>query len=586
MRTIWKAVFVVTLCVPPAYGQTDLTEQQRIADLNQVAAMFAKNYGPYEWKRDVLGVDLLRLNPWMQAIHKETDLDFEETLESYVASLNDAHSYIYFPSNFTATLPLTLDVYDGKVLIDSINRTLLPSAQYPFGVGDEVVAIDGVTAQDAIASLRKYYIAANQRSTDRFAAQSVGNRVQNVIRHAGELPDTAVLTIRLAATGGSSAYSISWNKRGIPITSDGVVPSPGRQPYRGGEQTPGTSSGPGQGKSGLVSRFTRLPAVDDTLPSYMTALAPYMNASVSEDRYAVLGFGGKFPIYSPPPGFVLRRGGASSDFFLTGTFPAGGLRIGLLRIPHFQPTSASAALQQLDSEMAYFNANTDGLVVDVTRNSGGVTSFTESILQRLIPAPFRTVGFEIRATQFWLALISESLTAAQLANAPPQIIQNYQDIFNAIQQAFAENRGRTIPVSFNSTGSLTLNPLSNAYKKPILVLADETTASCAEMFTAIMQDNQRAPIFGWRTMGAGGTVVPFDATTYTGGTAYITLSLMNRGRVVQTPDFPPTPYIENVGVRPDISYDSMTRANLMSGWSPFVQAFTNAIVDLVHRSTP
>jgi len=31
MRTIWKTVLLVTLCVTSAYGQTDLTEQQRIA---------------------------------------------------------------------------------------------------------------------------------------------------------------------------------------------------------------------------------------------------------------------------------------------------------------------------------------------------------------------------------------------------------------------------------------------------------------------------------------------------------------------------------------------------------------------------
>ena len=36
---------------------------------------------------------------------------------------------------------------------------------------------------------------------------------------------------------------------------------------------------------------------------------------------------------------------------------------------------------------------------------------------------------------------------------------------------------------------------------------------------------------------------------------------MNGLHVVQTPDFPPAPYIENIGVRPDIAMDYMTRDN-------------------------
>ena len=56
---------------------------------------------------------------------------------------------------------------------------------------------------------------------------------------------------------------------------------------------------------------------------------------------------------------------------------------------------------------------------------------------------------------------------------------------------------------------------------------------------------------------------------------------MNRQEVVNTPDFPPAPYVENIGVRPDIPVDYMTRANLMNAGAPFVQAFIQAIENLV-----
>jgi hypothetical protein len=84
-----------------------------------------------------------------------------------------------------------------------------------------------------------------------------------------------------------------------------------------------------------------------------------------------------------------------------------------------------------------------------------------------------------------------------------------------------------------------------------------------------------------RTMGAGGSVRSYPAVAYTEATISVTVSLMNRGRVIQTPDYPPTPHIENVGVRPDIVNDYMTRQNLMTGGAPFVQAFTAAIVNQI-----
>ena len=62
MRRICDAIVLVAVSVATSHAQTALTEPQRIADLNQLASFYAKNYAPYEWKRDVFGFDLLRLN--------------------------------------------------------------------------------------------------------------------------------------------------------------------------------------------------------------------------------------------------------------------------------------------------------------------------------------------------------------------------------------------------------------------------------------------------------------------------------------------------------------------------------------------
>jgi hypothetical protein len=174
MHRLCLAVLFLSLAASTVRAQQTLTRDQRISDLTQIASQYAKNYGPYEWKRDVQGFDLLRLTPWLQRIHHSDDLDFQEALIEYVASLNDAHDTIAFPTTFNVSLPMSVDIYDGKVLIDAINRTLLPLAQFPFGIGDELVSIDGTPVQQQIQSFRKYAISANQRSTDRIAALGGG----------------------------------------------------------------------------------------------------------------------------------------------------------------------------------------------------------------------------------------------------------------------------------------------------------------------------------------------------------------------------------------------------------------------------
>ena len=584
MRRLSAALVLFTVSTTVPGAQEAITRAQRDADLEMAASLYAKNYAPYEWKRDVIGFDLLRMTPWLQRVHHSDDLDFQEALIEYVASLNDAHDTIAFPTTYFVQLPMSVDLYDGKVLIDAINRTLLPVAQFPFGIGDEIVSFDGLPVQQVIASFRKYSVAANPRSTDRIAASRLVARSQQIMPHIPEVGALATVGIRMAATGATTVYSIPWVKSGIPIVSQGPVPSPlrgnGRLPLSTDNQ--GVNLVPADGAA-TASLFQQpdLPR-DDTLPAYMEPVRALLNASVPADYYSVLNFGSRFPIYAPPPGFVQRPVPPGIPaFLLSGTYMSEGKRIGLLRIPSFSPPSTALVLQHLDQEIAFFNANTDVLVVDVMRNPGGLVSFVEAALQRFMGNPFRIIGFEIRSTGAWLFSFASQLNFAR-ATLPPgdPILVNLENNFNEVLRAYNENRGRSAPVSLNATGSLVLNPAAVAYTKPLVVLTDEFSASAGDMFPAVIQDNGRAPLVGMRTMGAGGSVVGFTCTSYTESICRITASLMNRGVMVATPEYPTAPYIENIGVRPNILVDYMTRTNLMAAGAPFVQAFTQVAVKL------
>ena len=64
----------------------------------------------------------------------------------------------------------------------------------------------------------------------------------------------------------------------------------------------------------------------------------------------------------------------------------------------------------------------------------------------------------------------------------------------------------------------------------------------------------------------------------------ITQSLMNRKNPIVTSDYPTAPYVENIGVRPDIPVDYMTRENLIQGGKPFVDTFVAAMVDYIRKN--
>src|SRR5437660_710090 len=141
------------LCILAGTSAAQLTLEQKRNDFEHLASVYAKQYGPYEWKRDVFGFDLLNIAPWMTRVSAtKDDLEFYDLMSEYVAQLNDAHDTYVLPSTFVARLNFTVDIYDGKALVDSINRQRLPVNEFPFQIGDELVSVDGKSAEEWITA--------------------------------------------------------------------------------------------------------------------------------------------------------------------------------------------------------------------------------------------------------------------------------------------------------------------------------------------------------------------------------------------------------------------------------------------------
>src|SRR5262245_17824138 len=350
-----RIVFLLLFPLVGVFAQ--LTQGQKIADFLNLAGLYAKNYAPYEWKRDVYGFDLLNLGPWIDQVNgSKDDLDFYDICVRYVAGLKSGgHDRYLIPSSFTARLNFTVDLYDGKALIDSIDRTQLPPRDFPFQIGDELVSVDGKTVEDLIGELEVYGVVSSPGAARRSAAQTITIRPQQRIARVVDLGDTARVVIE-RQNGARETYTLQWRKTGFPLTRVGPVPNFG--PTSAADIETGASEPP------YLSILRRLQTVE---------------ASGSD---TVLGQGSLGPIFALPDGFTQRLGRAAGDEFFSGTYKVENHTLGFIRIPSFSPASQARAISQFETEIGFFQANTDGLVIDDMRNPGGSVSYLNALMQR------------------------------------------------------------------------------------------------------------------------------------------------------------------------------------------------------------
>ncbi|HEV2201391.1 MAG TPA: S41 family peptidase [Bryobacteraceae bacterium] len=558
--TVRKMRRVATLlCVAPLFCSAQLTTKQKINDFRQVSAFFARNYAPSAWKKQVFGFDLFDTAPWLERVANSTDdIEFVEICTEYVASLNDSHSSFKTPATWAATMGFTVDNYDatatspGHILIDNIDRNHLPAGQYPFQVGDRLLSVDGIGVEDWIQRLSKWTASSNSRSKRSMAAQGIVARTQSpkvtqapFPRGPLETGNSSIVEIQ-RQSGAIETYTLKWVKSGIPLLNIGPV------------------------NDGSLARTQPLGKLSS------------IGASVSSP-------GSVTPIFSMPPGFQQRLG-KPGDFFFTGTFTASGLRIGYLRIPGFVPQAGpgsppqpdSAGIAQLAPEIAYFQANTDALVVDIMHNPGGSPPYGNAIYSYLSPKPFYQELGAWRPTLGLLGQFTFTLQLAQASSADPGTIAFYQSMLQQMQTAYAE--GAALTPAFPATGtSAYVDPAKDsqgnilAYTKPIMLLTDDFSVSAADDFAAIFQDNQRGIIFGIRTNGGGGAASVANVGLYSSGQIGAEINVAIRNHVVSEPGYPATTYFDSVGVWPDIIQDPMTRDNLLNQGATFSQAMVAAI---------
>ncbi|MCX6597524.1 MAG: S41 family peptidase [Acidobacteria bacterium] len=574
----------------PAAAQ--LTTEQRVQDFQQLTSLYARYYAPAQWKAVALGRNIFDVAPYIQRVRAaKSDLEYLEICGEWVISLRDGHSEFDVNSDFQIYLGFDVDLYDGKYLIDFVDRRAYPVARFPFTTGDELVSIDGRPAAALAKDLNRLVGLANDRGDARWAGYLLTFRPQAYFPRAPEMPEQSTVVIRRAETGAEESYQLRWSRFGTPLLN--LVPVPGYSAAASVYRAPSTAVNRAREPRSLMPARIPLPRPN----------RPEMDSvEASPDTSGLVGFGSRTPYYSRPDGFTRRRG-VGADQLYTGVYQSGGFRLGLIRIPTFSQSTVqrNALLAELSGEIAFMRQNTDGLVVDVSRNPGGWCS--ASMVARLTNRPVRIYQTQYRPNLAEIRDYQESFTFADDLGAEQWVLDSFTYNLDALTAAAQTPGAMTggLPACevpelttigrFGFWGLADVYPVVQGtdgrpagYDKPIIVLQDELSMSQAEHFTAMIQDNQIAPVVGVRSAGLGGFILSFDAGRYSEGSASVTGGLTERRTVARAPGLPPAPYIENIGVIPDVALDSMTRENLLSGYKQFVDGFTKILVDRIQAA--
>lgn len=517
MRLILSALILLHSLAALAAPAPLLTPSQQLEDLHQLVTFIRDDYGPLRQKQERLGLDLDALvKEYEGKIQQEMPADaFAYLLRQFVGRFHDSHFIAPVPSSEGAKLGFTADIVEGKILLDTIDRKLLPESRFPFQRGDEIISFGGRPVGQEIQEYSSYFSMANAESKRRvavfFLALREGKR--------GPVPGGSVeLELRHGRSTEVEMVSLPWVKTAPPTASAEL----------------GKRAGLGDWCA-ETSRIALPPGAEAVAGVPFTAFTfPTANGRVGFLR---------IPHYFP--------------------VDALGKEAGQLRF------------SQYESVVKKFEAETIGLVIDQDFNCGGSILFANKMMSLFARAPFTPASFSFRASKGQIEGLARHLAKFSPAT---EGYSEFRDVVEEIKKSYAAGEFATRPLPVRGVmemdvpmaGGNTVLPNAVTYTKPVVLLINEMSASGGDLFPSLMQDLGRAVLFGNHTMGAGGHLWddPHLELKHSRMGVNLTRSLFYRLNGA---------LIENEGVSPEMRYE-VTKQDFLHGFQDYLQAATQEVL--------
>jgi len=528
-----------TLMTLPAAFAGNLTTEQKLSDFRYLLAVINSGYGPLEYKQVQKIMDPQALNTRFEAeiTATKSNEEFYYKLVEYIAAYRDGHFGIELPTTKRAHVPVVSDLVDGKVLITKIDRTKLNDSQFPFAVGDEVVAVDGQPIQKFLDSTSKYIGSGSDQTVRRVAAWLVFAR--RFSRMPGPVESSLKVEIRRGTSAIIESATLPWTFEGESVSqSQGVMHTMSSAPPTGG------------------LNFDRLD--NELIERYQHPLA---------DRDFICSGGTRTAI--PADATVIMKTPVLAYFH-----PTAKGNVGYLRIPHYSPPTPAggnrtettlAWIAQYEFAIRELEKNTVGLIIDQDHNCGGSVWVVNKMISMFMEKAFAPSQFELLANKE-----SYNSFLIWMAETPENTVEreNVQLVLDLVKSTWLKGISRLTPkTAIDGEPMFAAN--SVRYSKPVVVLIDEMAGSGGDMFPSMMKGLGRAKLFGQTTSGLGGHVNSYPAALpYSQMTMRMTKSLFYR---------PDGVAIENNGAVADQFY-TITRDDMMYGFKNYQKAYVTYLL--------
>lgn len=587
---------VVALCVilplqgfSNSFGKVDVVTKNAFIDLEILKHILETRYAPFKWKEEFFEWNL---DKEMQIAKLKilkcgypSTKQCQKIIAEFMSSLRDYHVGAVFYSTEESRLPFI-------VKRSSSNRLyvthVFPKCPKEIEVGDELCSLNHKSAEELLDQMIK----------DQCSLTDISFGVDNLTRKLGcrgnEICTGSVIVKVKKSYGDIVSVLCTWEVKPELIFDFSKV---SRRHDKKQLESKGNIFNQVQAldcyqeKNPCLSwlKVKMLPAFWWSESSY--ELKTYAHPHLIGDK---IGFLPKLDTN------IIWEADSSLGFYSyicsMSDFEGNERKVGFLRIPTYlydtldTVSSLTFPWDNFGELVSFLNKNTDVLVIDQQDNPGGSLFYMYGMVSMLIDKPVKLPLFQLVLNQedvdmaVTLGELLESVTTDKeaqdiLGDSLEGVVVDKEFAFGLrefcselIKTWESGEYKLTHPMPFFGLKEIKPHPFYT-YTKPILLLINENSFSCADFLPAIFQDNQRALIVGNTTSGAGGCVYNCSFPNLTGiKSCSFTGSLIIRSN---------QRVIENLGVSPDVFLE-LSDLDLQSGlYIDFINSIKSHVFKLL-----
>lgn len=582
MFTKFTGFIVGLFCLPLASFASinqQLNEKTFLKNLETIKHVFEVTYAPASWKKELFDWDLeLQTKQTRREIKQDMAVtDYQKLLKKFFMSTNDYHANIQFYSTALSLLPFRVQKVDQKYLVVTSleldpKEASIAGIKHQLKQGDEILEMDGRPIDDVIQEIKIKEIGQSGSATDQRLAELALTLRKGASGHEMSAGN-AHFKIRRGEEGQVFEVTYPW----FNLPEEIVIPMGLTSNRKLDSSDHWLKQYPVLNKKLSVPFYADFVHAQQKL---LSATSPCYFKKVLEEEQEE-GEDQLFPLgakhsFLPPLGQVIWKGPADCFFDAYLCLIPSGKKIAYIRIPSF--VGEETDVVQLEEMVSYLEKESDALVIDQLNNPGGLLLFKYAIASLLTDRPLYTAKSAMAITQEevmggvmlnrFVELIQEeakldgsfntSIVGYRLGLEEFLKIKDYNDF---IIQEWSQGKTLTAPIPYLGLDFVKPSPIR--YTKPMVILVNELDFSCGDFFPALMQDNQRALIFGTKTAGAGGHIVETYFPNLLGIRGFVTTGSLGY-RLNGKP-------LENLGVTPDVVYE-ITENDIRHQYQDYLQA--------------